>query len=131
MAAGGILSLFFAVIGILNFINVIITNIFNRRQELSVMQSVGMTRMQIKKLLILEGGFYTVFSFLLAAVLSTSISILLIRPLTKGMWYCRYRFTLNPVLMMIPAYTVIGLLVPYFSIKTFFKKNIVDNLRSL
>lgn len=129
--AGGILSLLFAVIGILNFINVIITNIFNRKQELSVMQSVGMTRKQTKKLLLFEGGLYVMWSFLLATVLSIAISVLLIQPLTAGIWYCQYRFTLLPVLMMIPAYAIIAFLVPYKSIKTFFKKSIVDNLRTL
>lgn len=129
--AGGILSLLFAVIGILNFINVIITNIFNRKQELSVMQSVGMTRKQTKKLLLFEGGLYVMWSFLLATVLSIAISVLLIQPLTAGIWYCQYRFTLLPVLMMVPAYAIIAFLVPYKSIKTFFKKSIVDNLRTL
>lgn len=129
--AGGILSLLFAIIGVLNFVNVIVTSILSRQQDFSVMQSVGMTKKQTKKLLLCEGFLYLVWSFLLAAVVSVVISLLLIRPMAAGTWYCEYQFTLLPALAMFPLYAVIALLVPYQGIKVFFKKSIVDNLRSV
>ena len=36
------------IIGILNFINVMLTNVYNRKMELTVMESIGMTKKQLR-----------------------------------------------------------------------------------
>ena len=48
---GGSLSLILALIGILNFINAIVTGILARKQELAMMEAVGMTGKQMKWML--------------------------------------------------------------------------------
>lgn len=45
-----------AIIGILNFANSMLTGILSRRQELAVMQSIGMTKEQVRKMLLWESG---------------------------------------------------------------------------
>jgi putative ABC transport system permease protein len=47
-----------AVIGIMNYINSFVSSIQNRQIELSIMESVGMTGKQMKKMLMLEGILY-------------------------------------------------------------------------
>lgn len=47
-----------AVIGIMNYINSFVSSIRSRQMELSIMESVGMTGKQIKKMLMLEGMLY-------------------------------------------------------------------------
>lgn len=61
----GALSFVLILMGLLNYLNVMTTEMFSRRRELSIMESVGMTGRQIRQMLIAEGGIY----FLLAAVL--------------------------------------------------------------
>lgn len=51
---GGGVSLIFIFIGLLNFINVMVTNVSTRLRELAIMESVGMTKKQIKKCLHLK-----------------------------------------------------------------------------
>lgn len=48
-----------AVIGIMNYINTSVGNIQSRRKEISIMESVGMSEHQVRKMLVWEGIFYT------------------------------------------------------------------------
>ena len=52
---GGGIAIIFIFIGLLNFINVMITNVSTRLRELAIMESIGMTKKQIKKMLTYEG----------------------------------------------------------------------------
>lgn len=54
---GILISSILGLIGILNFINTIVTSIIARKGELAILQSIGMTEKQLKKLLIFEGSF--------------------------------------------------------------------------
>ena len=48
-----------AVIGIMNYINTSVGNIQSRRKEISIMESVGISEHQVRKMLVWEGIFYT------------------------------------------------------------------------
>lgn len=54
MFKSGALSVILALIGILNFINAIVTGIYARKREFAMMQAVGMTGRQLKAMLIWE-----------------------------------------------------------------------------
>lgn len=56
----GALSLVLILMGLLNYMNVIITGILSRQRELAVMECVGMTGRQIQSMLAAEGGIYCV-----------------------------------------------------------------------
>ncbi|MDE5569195.1 MAG: ABC transporter permease, partial [Ruminococcus sp.] len=45
-------------IGIINFINVMITGVFTRQNELAVMESVSMMKKHIKKMMMFETLYY-------------------------------------------------------------------------
>ena len=67
---GMCISFVVAFIGIINVINTVFTNILSRRKEFAVLESIGMTKKQLKKLLILEGMYYSVFSFIVMTTVS-------------------------------------------------------------
>ena len=52
MTMGGALSLIIGLVGVLNFINAVLTGILTRKRELAVLQSVGMTGKQLKTMLV-------------------------------------------------------------------------------
>ena len=52
---GGTLAGILALIGILNFINSVVTGIISRKRELAMMNAVGMTGRQLKQMLTWEG----------------------------------------------------------------------------
>ena len=55
---GTILSSILAAIGILNFVNVIVTGILTRQKELAMLNAIGMSGKQMKKMLIWESATY-------------------------------------------------------------------------
>lgn len=65
---GGGISIVLLLIGAINFINVMLTGVYTRRGELAVMESIGMTKKQVKRMLVYEGVYYGLVT--LALILS-------------------------------------------------------------
>lgn len=63
-----------AVIGLMNYINTSVGNIQNRRKVISIMESVGMTEIQVKKMLVWEGILYTFGVVLLTLTVGLGIT---------------------------------------------------------
>ena len=61
------IALILALIGLMNYINTVFGNIQNRKVSLAVMESVGMTEKQVKKLLVREGLLFAGTSLALTA----------------------------------------------------------------
>lgn len=49
LLVGGMIGAVFALVGLINFINLVMTNIVTRRHEFATMQSIGMTNRQLRK----------------------------------------------------------------------------------
>ena len=64
---GGMIGAVFALVGLINFINLVMTNIITRRHEFATMQSIGMTNRQLRKMMISESFSYV----LLAGIVGT------------------------------------------------------------
>lgn len=62
LVLGGALSFILALIGVLNFLNAVVTSILARRRELAMLQSVGMTGIQLKAMLFCEGMSYAILA---------------------------------------------------------------------
>ncbi len=55
LTLGLALSLIIGLVGVLNFLNAVLTGIITRRHEFAVLQAIGMTGKQLKRMLMLEG----------------------------------------------------------------------------
>lgn len=49
------LSVILLLVGVMNFVNIMVVNVNTRRYELAILESVGMTKRQIKRMLSMEG----------------------------------------------------------------------------
>lgn len=128
---GSLLSAVIGLVGILNFLNAVLTSIMTRRREFAMLQSIGMTGIQLKKMLILEGALYGIFAILLSLILS-----LLLNPLMKNLmnglfWFITYRFNLYAVLITLPVFLLLGILLPLIAYHFSAKQSIVERLREL
>lgn len=126
---GGVLSLIVGLIGILNFINSMLTSILTRRREFAMLQSIGMTAKQLRRMLIAEGLMYTAGAGVISIVLGIGSSALLANTIAESLWFFTYRFTLLPLIATIPILLVIGILLPIPVLKSVEKQSIVDRLR--
>ncbi|MDR3305307.1 MAG: ABC transporter permease [Clostridiales Family XIII bacterium] len=126
---GGTLSVILALIGILNFVNTIVTSIFARRRELAVLQSVGMTGRQLKTMLLCEGVSYAVLTILFAATAGSGIGRLLVQAIAGEIWFFKWTFTITPLLAAIIPLLLICAAAPLVCYRFMRRVSIVDRLR--
>ncbi|MGL4735833.1 MAG: ABC transporter permease [Cellulosilyticaceae bacterium] len=128
---GGAMSLIIGLIGIVNFINVMITSIMTRRGEFAILQSIGMTTKQLRRMLIMEGLLYSVMTLAWVYVGSILASYLIVKTLGEGLWFFTYQFSLLPVAVVTPILVILGGLIPYVIYGSTSKQTIVEKLREI
>ncbi|MGZ0042993.1 ABC transporter permease [Paenibacillus ottowii] len=126
---GGTLSLIIGLIGILNFLNAILTSILTRRQEFAMLQSIGMTKKQLRGMLIYEGLYYVLGTALFSILLGIISSISIVKPLSSMMWFLSYHFIIWPLLASLPLLLLLGILIPVAVYSMNHKQSIVERLR--
>ncbi len=129
MMMGSILSLIVGLIGILNFLNAVLTGIIARHREFAMLQSIGMTGKQLKKMLVLEGLCYTVGSVVISFILAVITSPLVANVIESMFWFFEYHFIITPLFIMIPVFVLLGILLPLTSYHFLARKSIVERLR--
>lgn len=129
LLVGGLLCFIIGIVGILNFINAIMTGILSRQREFAVLQAVGMTGKQLKSMLIYEGLFYSLGSALIALVLSLVLSPLAGNVLEGMFWFFTARFTILPVLGAVPVFALLGWGIPGIMYHQTEKRSVVERLR--
>ena len=129
LLVGGILAFIIGLIGVVNFFNSILTGIQSRKREFAMLQSVGMTGRQLRKMLIYEGIFYTLSSVLLATVLTVLLQVFVMKALTKVLWFFTLKVTLLPLFIILPIYLLLGILIPVVCYGNLKKSSIVERLR--
>lgn len=131
LICGGALCAVIGLVGILNFFNAIMTGILSRKREFAVLQSVGMTKRQLKLMLIYEGLFYAVGSIIASLILSVVLSPMLGNMMSDMFWFVTYHFTIMPVILIIPVFLLLGWLIPAVLYRADKRQSIVENLREL
>lgn len=126
---GGALSLIVALVGVLNFFNAILTGITTRRREFAMLQSIGMTTKQLRRMLMIEGLLYTMGALLLALVLTLLMAPVMSQAVTNLFWFFSFKPTYWPILAMLPIFVVIGTVLPLLSGRAMSRHSIVDRLR--
>ena len=125
---GAALSIIVGLIGVLNFINTMITSINSRQREIAALQAMGMTGRQLCSMLVWEGIIYIGGSAITALILNL-ITIPLGKLIEEIFWFCDYSFTILPLIVAIPVLAIIGIIIPVITYKTLIKKSIVERLR--
>ncbi len=100
---GGLLSLVIGLIGVLNFVNSIVTSVVTRRREFAMLESIGMTQKQLRRMVMLEGCYYAAATILFSLLFGIGCSLLLVRPVISGFFFTSYRFILWPLLAAVPV----------------------------
>ncbi|MUT65382.1 ABC transporter permease [Paenibacillus sp. NEAU-GSW1] len=126
---GGALSFILALIGLLNFVGTMYTSVFVRKRELAVMESIGMTRNQVKQMLLLEGTGYAVISLALISTLGTLISYGAYWLFSQEADYAIYTFPTMPLLITFAVAFLVCLTVPLIAYNKSRKLTVVDRLR--
>ena len=129
MTMGGALSLIIGLVGVLNFINAVLTGILTRKRELAVLQSVGMTGKQLKTMLVYEGLYYTLLALAASLVMTVCLGPLVGNMVGEIFWFFTYQLTVLPIVVILPVFLALGALVPLWTYRSVSKRTIVERLR--
>ncbi len=126
---GNVISLVIALVGILNFVNSMVTAIVSRKKEFAMIQSIGMTKRQLCRMLVYEGLDYAAIT-LLASYLIGSIAVGFgVRLMVEG-GYTTFHFTLFPQVVCTPVLIMLAIIIPYLCFRNLGKQSIVERLRT-
>lgn len=120
LIVGGALSAILALIGILNFINLTYTSIHERKQELKILWSVGMTKKQIASMLSFEGMLRMGLAFVLVLTVGQLLNYYVVYAIAGGMIMFTSHYVIWPMLVCIPVFGVIAALIPRSMVKKIF-----------
>ncbi len=129
MMVGGGAALIVGLVGILNFLNAILTGIMARKREFAILQSVGMTGKQLNRMLITEGMVFAGSSVVITLILSVVMGPLASNVFEKMLWFFSYHFTVTPILVVAPVFLAIGAVIPMVSYHYVAKRSVVERLR--
>lgn len=110
LTLGICVSIILGVIGLLNFINSIYNSIHNRKRELAIMQSMGMTQNQIYGSLIFEGGYYMLISLSVGIGVGIVLNYLVVTSLGNAMEFIIYKGSMIPYIL----FGIVGCLIAVF-----------------
>ena len=126
---GSLLCVIVGMVGILNFFNAIMTGLLSRRKEFAVLQSIGMTNRQLRRMLIYEGMFYALGAIAVALALALGIGPLIGHSMNKIFFFYQYQFSIMPVLAVVPSFVLLGCLIPAVLYGQSSRQSIVERLR--
>lgn len=122
------MSILLILIGVINFVNVMLTGVFTRRKELAVMESVGMTKKQIQKMLMYEGLYYGLTTILLILTLGNGIVLLIANLTQKIADYAVFNYPFALMVCIAVCILAICMLVPKIVYKQISKESVTERL---
>lgn len=126
---GGILAAVLALIGIMNFFNMSATSILTRRRELALLETVGMTKGQIRNMLVAEGCLYLLGAFLIAVIAVPLAGEKLIAAIAGKAFFFHIKMTILPCVLMLPFLLVIAYGVPLYNFRSMSRESVVERIR--
>ena len=126
-ALSGIVGL----IGIINFINSMVSSVFARKKELAMLQSIGLSDNQLRKMLVYESVYYIISTIILSAGLSTVLSVFFMKPILNTLDWFEFKLTFVPLNCSYIVLGIIGIVLPLVLYKNISKQSIVEQLKEL
>ena len=126
------LAVFIMMFGILSMMNTLITNIVTRKQELAMLEAIGMSKVQIRKMLLGESLFLILVTVGVTITIGTLSGYVLSNMLYNvGAFYMAFRFPANLALIYAGVLTAVPLLITLVSMHSFSKEALVERLRGI
>lgn len=124
-------SLLILVVGFINLINSITTNIYSREKDYALLQCVGMTRKQLILMVVLENVFIAGIAFISMTVISIFINNLLIGQISRISYAYELSLTMFPYVSSAFILLLCATVVPSLILKLTYKSTVIDDLRAV
>ena len=126
---GGGIAFVLAFIGVLNFAIIMFTNIEARKHELYVMERIGMTKKQCRRMLQMEGLWYALISLALCLTFGNVVLFLVYQAFVGMVKYAVFSYPVWMLFIIIVVLTAFCWLVPLPFVNRMMKKSTVERLR--
>ena len=128
---GGLIGGIFALVGITNLMNLIMTSIVTRRHEFASMQSIGMTTKQLRKMVMTESLSYVLRAGIIGTVIAAILGVTAVKLLVENgpIWYMTFHLTILPAILLSIIYIVLAIIIPMVALRFLNRQSIVERLR--
>ncbi|MDF9825702.1 putative ABC transport system permease protein [Breznakia sp. PF5-3] len=113
---------------IFNYFNVMHTSLTNRRRELVMLESIGMTRTQLRKLLVWEGILYSLVVIALLISIGSGFLYFISNFIQAGQAKIVFTYPTTAVIMLVAIITIISVMLPILIYRRVEKQSIVERL---
>ncbi|MDF1511026.1 ABC transporter permease [Robertmurraya sp. DFI.2.37] len=122
-------SILLIFIGLLNFVNVMVTGVHSRLKELAVLESIGMTKKQVHQMLTYEGFYYAFITLMIMMTLGNAVIYVMSVVTPKIADYATFDYPLTLMSTLIVIIFMICLLVPNMIYRLTVKDSVTERLR--
>jgi len=123
------ISLILGIIGVLNFVNIMMVGMVVRRREFATLESIGMSRKQLRKMLVYEGVEYAGITIFLALIVGNILTFIVYYLLKKRVDYLTLSYPFAPLITLVCLIVVVCIITPTIAYRSVTKVSVIDRLR--
>jgi ABC-type transport system, involved in lipoprotein release, permease component len=117
-----------SIIGSINIINTLTTNIILRKREFAALKSIGLTQRGLKKMITLEGLLYAVVGIIYGSIISCGLSYMIYRGIS-GIRESTWPVPWSGMIIAAAAAVIIGYISTLSPLSRINRENIIDTIR--
>ena len=129
--AGYSLSIVLFLISVLNFINVIATEILRNMVNLSILEAIGMTKKNIKKYLVKKNLIYSLCGLIFSFLIMLLVDKFILMDFMEQTQWTSYKFVIMPLIIVNFVNIIIGIIFTGKFYEKHSKNSLVDRIKSL
>ena len=117
---------------LINLVNTTITNFLSRRQEIGMLQAIGLSKKQLIKMLCYEGLISSVFAMLVTLILGAGLGYLCVQAVAKTVNpYFYYSFPWLIVLIYLAILLIVQFILISYTTGNMKKQSLVEQIRTM
>ena len=113
----------------INLVNTTITNFLSRRQEIGMLQAIGLSKRQLMKMLCYEGMLYSAFATLVTLLLGAGLGFLCVQAMKTMNPYFDYSFPWLVILLYLAILLIVQFILISYTTGSLRKKSLVEQIR--
>lgn len=125
------LSIVLFLISVLNFINVIATEILRNMVNLSILEAIGMTKKNIKKYLVKKSLIYSLCGLVFSFIIMLLVDKFILMDFIEQTQWTSYKFVIMPLILVNFVNIIIGIVFTGRFYEKHSQNSLVDRIRSL
>lgn len=129
--AGYSLSIVLFLISVLNFINVIATEILRNMVNLSILEAIGMTKKNIKKYLVKKNLIYSLCGLIFSFLIMLLVDKYILMDFMEQTQWTSYKFVILPLILVNSVNIIIGIIFTGRFYEKHSNNSLVNRIRSL